>query len=193
MVAAKTFPSLKVVIVEANPLNFLLAHHNVWSNNLQDRVVVKCRAVKSDSRPLDMTYDYENPGSSMGAGVDADKQCERPFVERLQQSRHINQFCVPSLPLEEILQAYVPPLDQFILKIDCEGCEYSAFDYLRVHGDRILVSLTPTFLLCFIFACFDPGFQTSGGVPGEDLDTENSNLNPKMTEERLQRRKKRKT
>ncbi len=61
--------------------------------------------IKKLQKPI-RTYNYDAPGASTGAGPFADKQCERPFVEKPQQGRNINQFCVPASPLEETDHLY---------------------------------------------------------------------------------------
>lgn len=131
--AAKMCPELVVVTVEANPINFLFAYHNVEANGLSDRVKVINRALTADGSDLAIGYDYVNPGGSHGSyAVD-----KKHFEEFAKQS---NNFIVGGTTMDELTHVGNHSTEkQFALKMDCEGCEYSAIDWLRAHEGRLKV------------------------------------------------------
>jgi len=128
VVAAKTFPDLKVVTFEANPINFLLAHHNVAANDLKDRVSVIGRAINGDGSDLPVLYMFDNPGSSYGR-----------YGSKLTQNHDLagDSFIVPATTMEAAVTKYSPEHGSIAVKMDCEGCEHFAVDYLSSIEGRI--------------------------------------------------------
>eukprot|EP00747_Dinoflagellata_sp_TGD_P161863 gnl/TRDRNA2_/TRDRNA2_178845_c0_seq1.p1 gnl/TRDRNA2_/TRDRNA2_178845_c0~~gnl/TRDRNA2_/TRDRNA2_178845_c0_seq1.p1 ORF type:complete len:391 (+),score=64.21 gnl/TRDRNA2_/TRDRNA2_178845_c0_seq1:104-1276(+) len=127
VVAAKTFPGLKVVTFEANPVNFLLAKHNINANDLEDRVTVVGRAINGDGSDLEVHYDMANPGGSNGD------------YRLIRQSSDLegNAFIVPGTTMKAAVMKYLPGNESFAMKLDCEGCEHFAVPYLSTIEGRI--------------------------------------------------------
>eukprot|EP00747_Dinoflagellata_sp_TGD_P213710 gnl/TRDRNA2_/TRDRNA2_86629_c0_seq1.p1 gnl/TRDRNA2_/TRDRNA2_86629_c0~~gnl/TRDRNA2_/TRDRNA2_86629_c0_seq1.p1 ORF type:complete len:246 (-),score=40.93 gnl/TRDRNA2_/TRDRNA2_86629_c0_seq1:58-732(-) len=130
VVIALAHPGLQVVALEANPLNFLLAYHNVYMNNLQDRVFVIGRPVTSNGEEFAVEYEYDNPGSSEAGDAQS-------HVWDRATHKELNAFHVPGVTMQEVIDAYVRKDQQFALKVDCEGCEYEIIDYLKKYRKRI--------------------------------------------------------
>lgn len=107
--ATRYLNAQRVITIEPSPLNFALLEANIRNNNYQDRIVALRKAV-TDGRPVRMNIDTTEAGQMRVSAYYASGRDELKEV--------------PGISLEQIVKDYdLPRVD--LLKIDCEGGEYT--------------------------------------------------------------------
>jgi FkbM family methyltransferase len=116
----------RVIAIEPYPKNFEMARKNVETNNFQDKIEVILGACGSVQRSIMVDPNYS---SSMRSSL----------VESTKGT------VIPVITLEQILEKY--NVNDPVLKMDCEGCEYEAilstsetvlrkFSYIQIEYHR---------------------------------------------------------
>jgi len=110
-------PSMKVVAVEALPENVNLLEMNALRNGVADRVIVHQAAASSSTWPSIVAYGAE----------DTDFARQHRFIGNgdWQEVPEARRLKLPSLSLSALVEKHGP---FSLLKIDCEGCEWSFLD-----------------------------------------------------------------
>jgi FkbM family methyltransferase len=137
-------PDLHVVAVEALPENVEAIAANVALAGVEDRVHIEGLAASDSSKPVEITYNYRFVGvGRTGEMVDATylSQCRyvgNIFQEDGNHEQEADVVSVKGVSLTSLIRKY--KMDRVsLLKIDCEGCEYS---FLRTKAiakvDRIV-------------------------------------------------------
>jgi FkbM family methyltransferase len=128
-------PDLRVIAVEAVPENVAVLRANVTSNDLEDRVVViEAAAAEPGRKRVSMLWGYRSAGDEPVAYVKDSRFIANIYDKRADADRH----SVPAIDLDTLMDG-MERLD--LLKIDCEGCEWSvlrsprAKDVTRIFGE----------------------------------------------------------
>eukprot|EP00747_Dinoflagellata_sp_TGD_P006563 gnl/TRDRNA2_/TRDRNA2_116231_c0_seq1.p1 gnl/TRDRNA2_/TRDRNA2_116231_c0~~gnl/TRDRNA2_/TRDRNA2_116231_c0_seq1.p1 ORF type:complete len:215 (+),score=25.58 gnl/TRDRNA2_/TRDRNA2_116231_c0_seq1:108-752(+) len=129
IVVAKIFPHVRIVGFEPQPLNFLLASHNIVANGLQERVKIVNQALTFEGTEVVMDYSLKNIGASQGI-----EKSERSLAWARNSS---DRFVVSSTTWRQVLDTYAHSGEAVILKLDCECCEYNIYTELVATQHRI--------------------------------------------------------
>lgn len=138
-------PDARVVAVEALPQNADEVAGNVELNGLAGRVLVESAGATDDAtRTVDVTYNYRRVGvGRTGEQVDPGylSQCRyvgNIFQEDGAHEQDADTVTVPGLSLSAILSRH--GIDRVaLMKIDCEGCEWSFLNVPQVAAVRTIV------------------------------------------------------
>ena len=95
----------KIVVFEPFPYSFKIALDNVVQNNLQDVIEINNCSVGREDSYININPDYINTNESFA-------------VDQLEGVK------VPVITLRSIVEKY--QIDNWLLKMNCEGCEYEA-------------------------------------------------------------------
>merc|ERR1712176_792131 len=99
-----------------------MLNHNLASNGLLRDVKPLNRALASDSSNLTIGYNSYNPGGSK----------IKDYKKQIAVTEESNDFVVPTIMFKDIV-----PSGKFMLKLDCEGCEYFVINQILAHEAQV--------------------------------------------------------
>lgn len=113
-------PKARVVAVEAIPANVDVLRQNVGMNHLEDRVYVMSAAASEDPGPIEVIYGWSRADNQPDAYM-----ADNRYIGGMVGANETSQVAVcDALSLADILAQYEIHRVA-LLKIDCEGCEWS--------------------------------------------------------------------
>lgn len=105
----------KVIALEPFPESYELGEYNIKINNLDHKIILLPYALSDHDGYTDFVISSENPN--------ANTFNPSPYVEKL-GIKFEQKIKVPTITLPSIIQKYnINKI--FLLKMDCEGCEYN--------------------------------------------------------------------
>nr|WP_231112499.1 FkbM family methyltransferase [Stygiolobus azoricus] len=105
----------KVIALEPFPESYELGEYNIKINNLDHKIILLPYALSDYDGYTDFVISSENPN--------ANTFNPSPYVEKL-GIKFEQKIKVPTITLPSIIQKYnINKI--FLLKMDCEGCEYN--------------------------------------------------------------------
>lgn len=109
-------PGMRAIAIEALPENVVLIERNLRLNDLADRAVVICAAASSTKEPV-----------AIGYGEVADPTLIHEFIGNARAPEGSRFVRAPGVTLEDVLALVEAGQGTGVdlLKIDCEGCEFT--------------------------------------------------------------------
>jgi len=104
----------KVIAVEPFPANFELAKKNIFENKLDTKIDLHLIAISKDENSIIVDSDY------IGTGAGNSRSKHGFSIKNQNNGKEI-----PTKTLKNLINIY--KIEDAILKVDCEGCEYDMF------------------------------------------------------------------
>ncbi len=112
------YPSVKLIAIEASPINYQQLVKNIEVNNFQN-ILTFNYFISSENKRIKFYHDFSKPGGSFGEDY------------RYKDFNSLKKFDVKTKKLNDVISGF----KNMVIKIDVEGAEYEILNHLATSRD----------------------------------------------------------